>query len=359
MLGSSLAGVFTEIQSTSNPAQLVSSLAGYALILWVLVIFWQVSRRSPFVFSEEDAYLLCQTPVNRRKVALAWYLQGVLGTIIPLASGLVILSFALVEWRLQGEVRIFLLFEYLKASLRALILILPLQIGWQAALWGLGALRLHQRNEFAWGRPVFLGAVAFFLAGFLLPGLHLLLLAPLNLPLKVAFMEDVPILDWLGGLSLSFLYLAAGLEFLSFQSKNINLSRTAQETSHIAAFGLARSYGQLDLIGTISLRRRLGTTRPASRLLYRPDGNVLYWKDLLQSLRAFQLRDFANLVWVFGLSLGMSRPSNWAFQMVAAGVWTISVGGLTTRRLRSDLARWWLFRSLPVRRAGRGPDPRR
>jgi hypothetical protein len=34
--------------------------------------------------------------------------------------------------------------------------------------------------------------------------------------------------------------------------------------------------------------------------------------------------------------------------MVLAGVWTIGIGSFTTRRLRSDLARWWLLRSLPL-----------
>jgi hypothetical protein len=349
LLGSTVAGVFHEIESFSPPPQVVVTLAAYTLIIWALAIFWQVSRRSPFVFSEEDAYLLCQTPVNRRELALVWFLQGIMGASIPFAAGTVILSFALLEWRLQGQLTIFLVAEYLKTSLRALILVMPVQIGWQAALWGLGALRLHGRNDLVWLRRAFLGAVLFFLAGLLFSDLRPLPLAPLSLPLKAAFMEEVSIPGRSGGLGLSLLYLAAGLGFLAVESEKINLSRAAQETGHVAAMGLARAYGQLDLVDAILLQRRLGTTRSPSRLLAPPVGNALFWKDLLQSLRVFRLRECTNLVLIFGLSLGMFRPSNWALQMVMAGVWAIRIGDLTTRRLRSDLARWWLLRSLPLR----------
>lgn len=348
LLGSSLADIFNEIQGFYSPPQLVVTGAAYALILWSLVTFWQVSRRSPFVFSEEDAYLLCQTPVSRRKIALAWFFEGMLGVFIPFSAGAVILSFALVEWRLQDPGAIFLIFEYLKAGLMALIQVVPIQIGWQAALWGVGALRLQRRNDLAWLRPAFLAAGLFLLASFVFPGVRSLLLAPLQPSLEAAFMEDISFSGRLAGLGLGFLYLAAGLVFLFLQSKEIRLSRAARETSHIAALSLARSYGQFDLVNLISLRRRLGTTRPPSRLLARPAGNVLFSKDLLQSLRTVRLREFASLAAVFGLTLGMFSPSDWALQMVMAGVWTISIGGFTTRRLRSDLARWWIIRSLPL-----------
>ena len=45
----------------------------------------------------------------------------------------------------------------------------------------------------------------------------------------------------------------------------------------------------------------------------------------------------------------MFVTSNWAFQMLVSVFWAINLGGLTTQRLRNDLARWWLLRSLPIR----------
>ena len=36
-----------------------------SLVGWGLYSLWRASRRSPFVFTEEDAHLVCQTPVSR------------------------------------------------------------------------------------------------------------------------------------------------------------------------------------------------------------------------------------------------------------------------------------------------------
>jgi hypothetical protein len=348
LLGSGLANIFQLIQARFSPPYVVLTVTTYGLILWVLYEFWQVSRRSPFVFTEEDAFLLCQTPVNRRKVGLIWFLRSVIGSFIPFAIPTIILAFALVEWRFQGHMMIFLFFDYLKASLLALVLVMPLQVGLQAALWGLGALRLQRRNEPSWLRPLFFVAAILFIAGIFIPGLDSVLMAPLHIPLNAAFGENLPMISKLGGLALSLLCLAGGLVFLSFHVKNINLSKAAQETSHIAALELARSYWQFDLVDSILLRSRLGTTRKPGRLLMRSGGRALIRKDLLQSLRTFRVRELANLLAVFGLSWGMFAPSNIALQFLMAGIWTITVSNLATQRFRSDLSRWWLLRSLPM-----------
>jgi hypothetical protein len=349
LLGSGLASGFDQIQHYASPPHLVVILVTYLVIIWALVVFWQVSKRSPFIFSQEDAYLLCQTPASRRKIGSACFLQGIIGVIIPLVAGTAILSFALVEWRLSGEITISMIFEYIVAALRAIILVVPAVIGIQAGLWGVGALRLHHRREPVWMRPLFIGLVLFLLVSVFFSALQPILLAPLHLSVSAAFMPDAPIPNLLGGLGMSSLYLVAGLAFLFLHSARINLSQAAQETSHIAAINQARSYGRSALVDAIELRRRLSMTREASRLLYQSGGNILFWKDLLQSLRTVQLRDVINLIGIFGLSLGMVSSPNWGLQLLIAGVWTISIGNLTTRRWRNDLARWWLLHSLPLR----------
>jgi hypothetical protein len=348
LLGSGVATVLFEIQSYLPPSQVVIVLTKYAFAIWGLANLWQVSRRSPFMFTEEDAYLLCQTPVDRRKVGMLWFFQAAIRTLLPFAAGAVVLSFALTEWRLEGVATLSLVFESLKESCRALMLVIPLQIGTQAALWGFGALRLQRKRELPWVRHLSTAAVLLFLAGFFIPGLHPLLLSPLAPPISGSFSQGVPFSNELAPLGLSLLYLVAGVSLLSTQTKNISLQRAAQETSHISAVRLARRYGQHGLAESLLLRRRLGTTRSPSRFLGGSGKNVLFRKDLVQSLRSIRLGDIINLIWIIGLSISMFGAPDWRLQVVVAGVWTVSIGGYTTRRLRGDLAHWWLFGSLPL-----------
>ncbi len=348
LLGSGVATILSKIQAYFPPPQVIMTLSEYALAIWVLANLWQVARRSPFLFSEEDAYLLCQTPVDRRKVGMLWFFQAAIRSLLPFAAVAVILSFALTEWRLGGSPTVPLVFEALKESLRALMLIVPLQIGVQAALWAFGASRLHRKRAPSWMRHLSSAAVLLFLAGFFIPGLRSLLLAPWVPPISGAFSQGVPFSSELARVGVTLFYLVAGMFLLSAETKKISLRRAAQETSHISAVRLARRYGQYGLAESLLLRRRLGTARSPSRFLAGSGGNVLFWKDLLQSLRSIRLGDIINLIWIVGLSISMFGASDWRLQVVVAGVWTLSVGGHTTRRLRSDLAHWWLFGSLPL-----------
>src|SRR5512140_2556295 len=81
ILGSGLAQLLGLLNAGPGPT--LVALGEYGLVLWGILMLWQVSRRSPFIFSEQDAYLLCQTPVSRGKVGLAWFLQAVPGTLLP------------------------------------------------------------------------------------------------------------------------------------------------------------------------------------------------------------------------------------------------------------------------------------
>ena len=47
---------------------------------------YRASKRSPFIFSDEDAALICQTPVDRRQVALAWMVTDWLVATWPFAA---------------------------------------------------------------------------------------------------------------------------------------------------------------------------------------------------------------------------------------------------------------------------------
>ena len=53
-----------------DPPQIALGLAEISLAGWTLYSLWRASRRSPFVFTEEDAHLVCQTPVSRAGVVV-------------------------------------------------------------------------------------------------------------------------------------------------------------------------------------------------------------------------------------------------------------------------------------------------
>jgi hypothetical protein len=99
------------------------------------------------------------------------------------------------------------------------------------------------------------------------------------------------------------------------------------------------------------LLRRLGKRRAASQLPARPGMWMLIWKDAIQSQRSFRLSQALSWLSVFGTSLGMFLSTNFYLQLVFGGFWTIVLASLTSHRLRNDLARWWLLRSLPLRMA--------
>lgn len=348
LAGGGLARAFIGMQSTFSPPELVLTLGTYLLAAWMGITAWQVSRRSPFVFSEDDAYLVCQTPVSRSRVGLAWFFQGVMGMLLVVAALLVVLAFALVAWRFPDEPGLSLVFVSIRVSLLALVLVLPMVVGLQAAIWSLGAYRLHRSSEPAWLRWVVLGLAALYVVGLWVPPANPTLVAPFRLPLAASLSTGIHAVA-AGPVGVFVLaVLAGGLVLLWSTARDMNLSRSAQETTHVAALAQARSYAQFDLVDSILVRRRLGTARRPSRLWAGASKHVLIRKDLVQVWRSFRLRDLVSLVWLFGVSAVMVRPSSWALQMLAAGAWTISLGGLLNRRLRNDLAHWWLWRSLPV-----------
>jgi hypothetical protein len=346
ILGSGLAQLLGLLDV--NPGQAVVAAGEYGLMLWGVAMLCQVSTRSPFIFSEQDAYLLCQSPVSRGKVGLAWFLQALPATLLPLVAAAVVLAFALTELRLQGGISPAIIVEYLTAAARAVFLVLPAIAGWQSGWWALGALRLQAAGSH---RHLFmlLGAAAgLLLAACLFTAPYRLAVSPFYLTLGAAFMGELQPRELWGGLGFSLLVLAGGLALLYKASAGMSLDRAAQETRQRAALDDARRYGQLDLLDAILLRRRLGAARAPSRLLARARTQPLPWKDALQYQRGFRPRDLAGLALLCVLSAGMFMSSSWGLQMLAAGIWTFNMSALGARRLRSDLGRWWLFRSLPL-----------
>ena len=348
ILGSWLIALFVFLRINSPSSALVQ-LGTFIMAIWAFVGFWKVTTRSPFVFSETDAYLLCQTPVRRRSVGLAWFLMSWFGTVIPFAIGTVLFSFALTDITLAeaGAAKFQNLPIYFAASLRSLVIILPFQMGLHSGLYGLGAVRLRRdrppRKRF-WLHLTVLLLGGVLLAAFIFPDWQAIILAPLIVPMQAAFGYG----NWLGGIGLALLILFAGMAGLLFWSNRMHLGRAAEETRLVSATRTARSAMNYELAENIQVQGKMKVTRPPSRIPVRNGVWMLVWKNMVQSLRSLRANQIVRWVMVFSLGVSAFLPSSgWIVQLIMGGVWAILLGSLTTDHLRKDLARWWLLRSLP------------
>jgi hypothetical protein len=351
----------------------VVALTTLGLLAWWLVKAYMAARSSPLLFSEEDAYLICQTPADRRSVAVAWLVGQWPQGAAPIWAIAVTLGFALLEFAYRGEFTGADLPHYVLTGLRSLSIVLPLQLGLLAFVWALGAFRLQRDQQ----RPALfllpLGLAGLLVAGFLAEwrssGLMSVLqppfntlLWPFNYPLSAAF----GLVPWVSGWLLALAWAVLGLLSLLAASATLNLSRAAQESR-----GLVAQQGQR--VQT-RLRTRLGDTQPPSRWLRlvrqrtadaaQPSTEEVNaaasnrWqavviKDLIQSGRSPRFPQiFAWLgVWVTSLGaflVAASPGHDWGILAWAATLWALLVIQQSSRRLQADLAIWPVFRSLPI-----------
>jgi hypothetical protein len=349
MLGSALANSIELIPETS-PSALAVNLGIFILAIWGFIELWRVTGRSPFVFSESDAYLLCQTPVRRRTIGFAWFLMDWFGTILPFAAGTVLFSFTLTEITLTDTATLQSLSNYFTSSFRSLAIILPLQMGLQAGSYGLGALRLRRNRspeKSTWLRLIPLLSGLGLLTAIFLPDLRSIILAPLIIPLQAAFGSGSLPTNWLVGAGLTFLILLVGITLLLVWTDRMQLSWAAQETRLVSAIRSARSVMNNELVENIQRQSKMTATRHPSQLPVRNGLWMVIWKNLVQSSRSLRARQAMRWVFIFFLMMSTFISSGWIVQLIMGGFWAVSLGSLATDRLRNDLARWWLLRSLP------------
>lgn len=338
----------------ASESQTAASLGALALFGWGLYLLWQVSRRSPLVFTEEDAHLLCQAPVPPAGVTLAWYFGSWLGTAAPFWAGAVTLSIALVDSRLAEDVSAADLPVYMAAGLRALAVVLLVQAAVLALAWAVGTLRLQRDRWLVWQPGALRGAIliaALYLAYTLArsglagidQGVWQALLWPIAFPLQAAFGAAPYIPGLLAGLALALL----GLLLLALGGIHLNLGRAAQETTRRALIEAARRYGQADLAQRLSLRDRLGSGHAPAPWPLGPGVKALAWKGLLQSWRRVGFRDLLNWLLLFGVGLGALLATDGGVRLLTLAVWSVMVGQRVSAGLQKDLGHWSLLRSLP------------
>jgi hypothetical protein len=339
------------LMGNGSVGQSATQVSLLILVVWFMYQFWQVSRRSPFVFSEEDAYLICQTPVKRNIVAISWFVGDWLTRAWPFWTIGVTLGFALVESRLTGKAVFDDFLLYFSSGLRALSMFLLLHLGLLAMLWALGALRLQGKREWRW-YPL-LALVAILLGSgslvwvitdsrqaLLILGI---ILWPLNFSLQTAFSLQ----GWGSGALTATGIAVVGLLALAITGDKINLSRASQETSLKEKLQSARRYGMFDLAEQIKKRERLGIGRDPTCLSARPGLWTLPWKDILQSRRSMGLGGILNWLILLGVSSGLFLAPDSGSRLLIFASWLIIVCQRMTSRLRDDMTNWWTLRSLP------------
>jgi hypothetical protein len=329
----------------SPPSQVSIIILLIIVLIIVTIIGYNSVKRSPFIFSETDAELICQTPANRRQVALTWFI-GERSTegMIFVALG-VIFRFASLELLVHEQVLWSDLPSYFLAGLQVASITIPLYIAVIAIDYALGALRLRGDNDIPWLRwiPIGLGATIFILAIYDKSILSVFLW-PLLIPLKAGFSE----VHWLGGFTVAMTLAFIGLLALYTSSSRLNLSRAAQESRFRWAVQQVSWSGDTHLKREVLTREKLGSGHQASRIPGRIGAGALIWKDWVESLRVINIGDLIGWLGVFGLFLGLLLEPVWGTRLWAFILSCLLIGQRCTDRLRSDLRVWVITRQLAI-----------
>jgi hypothetical protein len=314
------------------------------LLLWGAYKLWQAAKTSPIVFSEEDAALLCLTPVNRRVVTVMWFIYRWMLTVLPFAAMAVVLGFAQVEWQFQGKLGMLDLPLYTGAGLLAMIAMALAQLLVQALVWLFGLLRLRSDSDIPHYRWVAVAIIAVFLTTALrLPDIFSILTIPLRSTLETAMgTQSSP------GLLLSAVLPASVvLALLWYFSDRLNLSRAAQETAYLDKMQAAMFLGDVDTVNALKIKKRLGSSHTASRMPLYEGGAAILWRSLIQSRRAFNFASAGRIVLLIAATLAIFLAPDTGSWILVLATWTLLLGQLSAGQLRGSLKNWWLWTQQP------------
>lgn len=344
--------------------QMAVGISTLGLLVWFILAAYRASRRSPIIFSEEDAYLVCQTPADRRAVALAWLAGQWPPGAAPIWAIAVTLGFALIEASSQGNLNGADIPRYVLAGFRSLLIVLFLQLGMLAIIWALGVLRLQKDRVRSQLFLIPLAgaallAVAWFYSGWSgfipssTPGW-----AAIFKPVQIPFQAGYGLGSWGIGMLIALGWTAIGLLALSGAAAELNLSRAAQESHSLSAQGLVVPSLPARKAEPLGKGDVMGAERPPSpwfsRLNWkaRARSQALVLKDLVRSSRLGWLTRLGRWIGLYLVGLGVLvipvlPGSDWAAGALALVYWALLVAQQSTNSLKNDLAKWWLFRQLP------------
>jgi hypothetical protein len=361
-----LASTARQVLNALGVSSILSAASGLLSLLllgWWLYQLYRAGRSSPLAFSEDDAYLICQTPVNRRSLAFAWLIgpwavwSGLLGAVA------VVLAFAVTDAALAAptstsgccastttaaDVPLYLL-----AGWRSLAVVALLVGGMLALAWAFGCLRLHgnrERNRL-YLIPLALGLIL--LTGLLSAGGSLfnglgrapwnVVLAPLTFPAAGSFDAGL----WGGGLLAGLAWSAAGAAGLALASGRLNLSRAGQETTRQVARQNAVLSGAAGVAEQMDVQARLGIGHTPARFRSGAGWGSLVWKNLVRTERRGAWNFLSSWLLIFLVGVGAALAPDWGGRGWALLVWASLVCRQSSFYLQNDLSLWTLFRPLP------------
>lgn len=226
LLADQMAGILS-LLVVGSPVQGAITLLAVIILADFILHFYRYARRSPFVFSDDDAVLICLTPVDRRQVALTWLFGDWIPAGLPYWTAAVTFSFCILQLT-QGVGIIWSQFPfYILSGLRAVSIMLPLHLGLMAITYVVGALRLRRNQELPFLRliPISVGAGLLLLVKYN-PLLLSIIIWPVVFPLEAAFGMTF----WMQGLALSVLIDLLSFLALYLVTPELNLSRASQES---------------------------------------------------------------------------------------------------------------------------------
>ena len=340
------------VLSFINP---LSSSSAAVMIEMILLSGWNLyqmalcSKRSPIVFSEQDATLICQTPVNRRQLVLRWIWMPWVKSAIPFWFIAIMLGFSVAESNYSGVIAANKIFEYAGFGLNALISLVPIHLSFFVIQWMVGVFRLQKSTHRNWiGIPA-IGLAILFLIIVIISSFSSLsitksIITPLEYLLVAGFIGSIdPTALLLGTL---FVLLALGLLF--FIASEFNLSRAAQETSEIDLINNATHYGFTDFVEQRRLQSQLGTGHSSAHLPPLKGSASLIWRNLTQAIRSFRWKTLMPWITICIVMMGLPiLPTFWS-RMLGLLYLVFQISPLTSVRLRSDLSCWMILQQLPI-----------
>ncbi len=343
---------FLRVLNPADPARAATLLEVFLLAIWSIYTFWESTKRSPLVFSEEDAALICQMPVSRPHVTMRWFLMPWLESAIPFWLIAITLGFSIAEITMPGAMNASRIFEYAGYGLRAWFAAIPIHLALFSMRWVMGVYRLQKDIERPWLTWLAIPVWVIFFSLLLIP---LAVSAPALIPWNdIAKWVLYPIQAGFGkgelliSLLASLLFAFAVLGMIYRVSRTLSLSRAAQETREVEEIHSASRYGFTTYAEQLKAQHRLEGERKPFNLPAPPGAGILIWKDILQSQRSFRLSTLFVWFAMFGVMLTFSYLPDLSSRAFAIAIWVIQIGQVSVIRIRSDLACWWLIRQLPI-----------
>ena len=312
-----------------DPSKAAVVIIGIVLVIWNLVRLYSTLRRSPVEFSEEDSYLLCQTPVSRRAVVFRWLWMPWLKSAVPFWILALILGFSLGDIAFSETVITNHFVAYLGYGLRAWSMLAPVHLALFALQWAIGVIRVRADARLGYSTVLAL-----------MSGIAL----PVVLWLAIPWFEKAGLgVIVAAGIGAAILSLAA----LVMTAKRFNLSRAAQETRRHVLLNDALRYGSSDYAENLRAEQRLRKEKAPTRLPGRAGPAALIWKDLLQAMRGLRLRSLQRWFSLASAAFGIFVMPG-SISSLLLFIWVVQVGKIAVKRLRSDLSCWPIFHQLPI-----------